>query len=83
MQRIKGELRRIKGEPMSDERTTRLLLTPRDAAEALAISERKLWGITASKEIPHIRVGRCVRYPVADLQRWIAARKDGGRSLAV
>ncbi len=55
-----------------------LLLTPQQAAEALAISPRKLWGMTASGEIPHIRLGRCVRYPVDDLQRWIDEQKEGG-----
>ena len=40
-------------------------------AEALAISPRKLWAITASGEIPHIRLGRCKRYLVADLKSWI------------
>ena len=57
-----------------------LLLTPQQAAEALAISPRKLWGMTASGEIPHIRLGRCVRYPVDDLQRWIDDQKKGGDS---
>ena len=55
-----------------------LLLTPQQAAVALAISPRKLWGITDSGEIPHVRVGRCVRYLLDDLQRWIDAQKEGG-----
>lgn len=70
---------------MSERQATKLLLTGRETAAALAISERKLWAMTASRDIPHIRLGRCVRYPVADLQRWIDDRKDGdpGSSLAV
>lgn len=55
-----------------------LLLTPNEAAEALAISPRKLWSMTASDEIPHVRLGRCVRYPIDDLQRWIDDQKKGG-----
>jgi excisionase family DNA binding protein len=55
-----------------------LLLTSQQAAEVLAISPRKLWGMTASGEIPHIRLGRCVRYPIADLQRWIDDKRKGG-----
>ncbi|MDG2383565.1 MAG: helix-turn-helix domain-containing protein [Pirellulaceae bacterium] len=55
-----------------------LLLTHQQAADALAISPRKLSGMTASGEIPHIRLGRCVRYPVNDLQRWIDEQKKGG-----
>ena len=57
---------------------TALLLTPQQAAQTLAISPRKLWGMTASGEIPHLRVGRCVRYPLDDLQRWIDAQQEGG-----
>ena len=55
-----------------------LLLTPQQAAAALAISPRKLWGMTASGEIPHIRLGRSVRYPLDDLQCWIDRQKKGG-----
>ena len=61
--------------PVSDKQ---LLLTPPQAAEALQISERKLWSMKASGEIPFILLGRSVRYPVADLQRWIDERKTGG-----
>ncbi|MFP6667127.1 MAG: helix-turn-helix domain-containing protein [Pirellulales bacterium] len=57
-----------------------LLLKPRQAAESLAISPRKLWALTASGEIPHVRIGRCVRYDFADLQQWIADHKRRGRS---
>ena len=61
-----------------NDQTERLLLTSRQAAEALQISERKLWSMQASGEMPHIRLGRSVRYPVADLQQWIEERKTGG-----
>ena len=58
--------------------TPALLLTPKQAAEALAISPRKLWAMTASSEICHVRIGRCVRYPVDELQRWIDDQTKGG-----
>ena len=38
----------------------------------LAVSPRKLWAMTASGEIPHLRIGRLVRYPVDGLESWIA-----------
>jgi excisionase family DNA binding protein len=57
-----------------------LLLRPQEAAEVLGISSRKLWGMTASGEIPCIRLGRCVRYSVDDLRLWIDAQKEGGDS---
>ena len=55
-----------------------LLLTPKQAAEALAISPRKLWGMTASGELAHLRIGRAVRYPIDDLLAYIDAQKKGG-----
>jgi len=59
-------------------KTPTLLYTAREAAEALAISRRKLWSMTASGEIPHIRFGKCVRYSIDDLNRLIESRKKGG-----
>lgn len=52
-----------------------LLLTSNQAAEALAISPRKLWSMTKSGEVPHLRLGRCVRYSIEDLRRWIDGQK--------
>ena len=65
---------------MSDQLDSgQLLLTPRQAAEALQISERKLWGMKASGEIPHVLLGRSVRYDPRDLQRCIDERKKEGQ----
>ncbi len=54
----------------------RLLLTPREAAEALTISPRTLWGLTSSGQIPCIRIGRSVRYEIDGLRQWIADKKE-------
>ena len=62
----------MKGSPSK----TTLLLTPLQAAECLSVSSRKLWSMTAAREIPHIRLGRCVRYPIDDLKRWIEELKE-------
>ncbi len=59
-----------------------LLLTARQAARELAISERTLWGLTARGEIPCVRIGRAVRYSRSDLVAWIAA-KSGTPSMTV
>ena len=55
-----------------------LLLSPRDAAKALGISERKLWGMTFQSEerFPYVRLGRLVRYPLAELEKWISENKE-------
>jgi len=50
-------------------------MTALDAANALAISPRKLWGLTRSGEITCVRIGRAVRYSVQDLQAFIEAKR--------
>ncbi len=60
----------LKSEPI------RLLLRPAEAAEALAISERTLWGLTRDGKIPSLRVGRCLRYDHAALRRWVDSRQS-------
>lgn len=58
-----------------------LALRPRDAAKALGIGERKLWELTADRtsDIPHVRFGKAILYPVRELQDWLAQRaaKEG------
>ena len=49
----------------------RLLVTVREAAEALAISERTLWTLTNAGAIKAVRIGRAVRYARSDLQGYI------------
>ena len=58
----------------------RLLLTARQAAEALALSPRTLWELTRRGDLSAIRVpgrgkARALRYAVEDLQRWIDRQK--------
>ena len=55
----------------------RLLLRSTEAAQRLALSPRKLWSLTASRQIPCVRVGRCVRYDPRDLQTWVDQQKGG------
>jgi excisionase family DNA binding protein len=52
-----------------------MLLTARQAAKALSISERTLWGLTKAGDIPAVRFGgRNVRYSPDDLKAWIQKR---------
>jgi excisionase family DNA binding protein len=60
----------------------KLLLTAREAAGALSVSERTLWELTASGELPVLRLpgrgkARALRYDVADLRAWIDRLKAG------
>jgi excisionase family DNA binding protein len=53
--------------------TPTMLLTVREAAKALAVSEKTLWSLTTPRgTIPAIRVGeRSLRYSVTALAKWI------------
>lgn len=48
-----------------------LLVTAGEAAKALAVSPRTLWGLTADKKIPCVKIGRLVRYRPADLRAFV------------
>jgi excisionase family DNA binding protein len=52
------------------------LWRPREAAEALKISERSLWDLTKRGQIPVVRLGRSVRYDPRDLAAWIEQQKQ-------
>ncbi len=54
------------------------LLKAAAAARLLGIGERKLWSLTNQGDIPHVRIGRAVRYDPADLERWIDDHRYGG-----
>lgn len=72
---------------MATQPVNSLALRPREAAKALGISARTLWGLTAPRgPIPCVRVGsgkrRTVLYPTAELQNWLsrqAAVAEGGQ----
>ena len=57
-----------------------LLWKPPQAAKALNMGARKLWSLTAAKLIPHVRVGRLVRYVPDDLRAWIESQKIPARA---
>jgi hypothetical protein len=58
------------------------LVTRRQAAAMLAVSERTLWGWTKCGLVPAIRLPgrgkkpRAIRYLVKDLERWIERTKE-------
>ena len=52
------------------------LLTPREAAETLRISDRTLWTLTQRGDVPCVRIGRSVRYDADDLRQFVARQKE-------
>jgi len=58
----------------SDSCPVTMALRPREAAAALGISERLLWTMTKAGEVPHVRFGRAIVYPVAKLEEWLQGK---------
>lgn len=58
------------------------LFTPREAAQALAISESHLWKLKKKGEIPAVRINRCLRYDPDVLRDFVKKRgqTDSGRA---
>ena len=57
-----------------DAQSPPMALRPKDAARALAISERLLWEWTRNEGLPHVRIGNVVLYPVDCVKRWLDER---------
>jgi excisionase family DNA binding protein len=53
--------------------TSKLLLRPAEAADAIGVSRSKAYELIASGQTPSIRVGGSVRVPIQALQEWIEA----------
>jgi len=61
---------------MPDTPAPALLLTIRETAAALALCEKSVWSLTRDGRLPVVRIGRSVRYDVADVRRFIEAAKS-------
>lgn len=62
-------------EPTTTVKSTKLLLTPQEAAAALSINRstlyRTLYRMIMRDEIPSIMIGRARRFPLKWLEAWI------------
>jgi excisionase family DNA binding protein len=58
----------------------KLLVTAKQAAASLAISERTLWQLTHEGRLPVVRFGRTVRYDPDDLRAFVAAGRCVGKA---
>jgi excisionase family DNA binding protein len=73
----------LENKTMATEKVTMesLALRPREAAKALGVSERSLWEWTHRGDVPHVRIGRTIMYPVDSLREWLnrqANKAKGG-----
>lgn len=51
-----------------------LALDRKGVAKATSLSVRRIDELVKAKEIPHVRHGRRVIFPVQQIQRWLASR---------
>lgn len=58
------------------------LLKPEQAAEFLNVSPRTLWRLTASGDVPVVRLGRTVRYRRQSLSKWIESQETHAKGSA-
>lgn len=54
----------------------KLLVTAKEAAAMLSMSERTLWSLSNRGDIPRIRVGRSIRYSIEDLSEFIDQQRE-------
>jgi excisionase family DNA binding protein len=59
----------------------RLLVTSKEAAGVLSISERTLFTLTAEGELPSVRVRGSVRYAWGDLQEYVSELRAAARNV--
>lgn len=57
--------------PLPDGTQGKGLMTVKEAAALLAVSARKLYRMAALGRVPHMRVGRSLRFRREDLERWL------------
>lgn len=58
------------------------LVTTKAAARWLAVSERTLWTLAQTGQIPSVRIGRAVRFDPEDLAAFVEQRKGGAKQEA-
>lgn len=51
------------------------MMTARELAEALRLSEDHIRRLTSRKEIPYVKIGHAVRYRGDDIERWLAGKR--------
>ena len=49
----------------------KLLLKPSEVAHILGIGRSLVYELIARRDIPSIRLGRCIRIPSESLQQWL------------
>ena len=65
---------------MTKNETRKELMNTAQVAEWLNVKESTIRKWTHYGFIPHVKLGRCVRFMESDIERWIKERSEKGRS---
>jgi excisionase family DNA binding protein len=56
------------------------ILTPKQVADFLKVTERTIYRLAAAKKIPAFRVGGTWRFSKAEINQWIQRQSEGGKN---
>ncbi len=59
-----------------------LLVDLNEAAKRLALSRRNVQELVSRRSIPSVKIGRCRRVAVVDLERFVEALRNGHGALS-
>jgi prophage regulatory protein len=54
----------------------KILLKPNEAAQVLGIGRSLIYELIARREIPSVRLGRCLRVPTKSLNIWLKEQEN-------
>lgn len=54
----------------------KILLKPSEAAQLLGIGRSLIYELIARREIPSVRLGRCLRVPIESLNTWLKEQEN-------
>ena len=55
------------------------LLTPQEIAEVLGVQPSTIYQWTHQGYIPHIKIGKFVRFKEKDVERWVEKKANNGK----
>ncbi len=70
----KYQVRKSSNSPFAEEGQKPMAVSYRDAGKALGVCDRKVWDLVKSGQLYAVRIGRSVRIPVAELERFLEAK---------
>ena len=51
------------------------VMTAKELAEMLRLSEDHIRRLTSRREIPYVKIGHAVRYKASDIDRWLTSKR--------